>query len=616
MSEESSGRNLERTDRVPQVKAPAFRLSKKQDFLTWKYTMTLHYKSDSETEKIFSGTVGYNARANRTEKEEFLRLENRMKLDLLRSVSSKFGNKLIVLDRWMDQWKLVEKLALGDKAAQLQVLTNKLHTLTWSKLDKVVDTFRETVASYKTYGGKMSDTQLAEYLLRVLPPTYDAYVLQLRHHAALHAEGEFELEKLISDLQLGAAQLTRGTKGQSGTTREKRAQKSMHKTKPVEKKKGVKCWTCGQTGHTKRECPQVKNKRETAQKAKLETGTEDLMETPVSGSMMATLINNQQGGGFVIDSGSTVNMCNNRQWFTDFAPQTAYISTAGVGQQMISQGVGVVEVQLDNGRWLKLQDCHYVPKGENLLSLHKMIQKGARVEFGGSSANVYHRGTHFYTAFVKDGLWYMRVRRGRQRKALLVPRQTQRLLWHHRLGHCGHNALSKSPQATVGVPMKFPSEDMHCIGCLEGRMTERPMPRRSGSSPAKLPCEKLHLDLAGPFPVRSVFHEVGYCMVTDDKTKFRWILLYKKKSDVPGKIVDLLMQIKVQFRAKIRRLHSDQGTEFTNDTINNFCSQHGIVQEFSHVGTPQQNGVSERTIRSVGEGRDTFLASARLPPSF
>ena len=74
MSEESSGGNPERSDRVPQVKAPAFRLTKKQDFLTWKYTMTLHYKSDSETEKIFSGIVGYNARANRTEKEEFLRL--------------------------------------------------------------------------------------------------------------------------------------------------------------------------------------------------------------------------------------------------------------------------------------------------------------------------------------------------------------------------------------------------------------------------------------------------------------------------------------------------------------------------------------------------------------
>ena len=71
----------------------------------------------------------------------------------------------------------------------------------------------------------------------------------------------------------------------------------------------------------------LKNKREAAQDAKIETGTEDLTETSVSVSMMATLMNNHQGGGFDIDSGNTMNLCSNRQWFTDFTPQTAFIRT-------------------------------------------------------------------------------------------------------------------------------------------------------------------------------------------------------------------------------------------------------------------------------------------------
>ena len=46
----------------------------------------------------------------------------------------------------------------------------------------------------------------------------------------------------------------------------------------------------------------------------------------------------------------------------------------------------------------------------------------------------------------------------------------------------------------------------------------------------------------------------------------------------------------------MKRLRSDNGTEFRNATLSEFCKNKGIVQEFSAARTPQQNGVVEKKI--------------------
>nr|GFC43943.1 putative ribonuclease H-like domain-containing protein [Tanacetum cinerariifolium] len=41
---------------------------------------------------------------------------------------------------------------------------------------------------------------------------------------------------------------------------------------------------------------------------------------------------------------------------------------------------------------------------------------------------------------------------------------------------------------------------------------------------------------------------------------------------------------------------SDNGTEFKNNDLNQFCGMKGIKKEFSVPRTPQQNGIAERKI--------------------
>jgi transposase InsO family protein len=49
-----------------------------------------------------------------------------------------------------------------------------------------------------------------------------------------------------------------------------------------------------------------------------------------------------------------------------------------------------------------------------------------------------------------------------------------------------------------------------------------------------------------------------------------------------------------EFGLKIKKIRSDNGTEFKNSQIEGFLEEEGIKHEFSSPYTPQQNGVVER----------------------
>ncbi|GJZ97392.1 retrovirus-related pol polyprotein from transposon TNT 1-94 [Tanacetum coccineum] len=60
----------------------------------------------------------------------------------------------------------------------------------------------------------------------------------------------------------------------------------------------------------------------------------------------------------------------------------------------------------------------------------------------------------------------------------------------------------------------------------------------------------------------------------------------------------------------------DNGTEFKNKEMNQFCKRKGIKREFSVARTPQQNGVAERKNRTLIEAARTMLADSKLPTTF
>nr|GFB56979.1 hypothetical protein [Tanacetum cinerariifolium] len=67
---------------------------------------------------------------------------------------------------------------------------------------------------------------------------------------------------------------------------------------------------------------------------------------------------------------------------------------------------------------------------------------------------------------------------------------------------------------------------------------------------------------------------------------------------------------------KVKIIRCDNGGEFRNKELNDFCSQKGIKREFSKARTPQSNGVAKRRNRSLIEVARIMLADAKLPVTF
>jgi transposase InsO family protein len=62
-----------------------------------------------------------------------------------------------------------------------------------------------------------------------------------------------------------------------------------------------------------------------------------------------------------------------------------------------------------------------------------------------------------------------------------------------------------------------------------------------------------------------------------------------------------------KFDAKVKRIRSDNGTEFKNTQVEDYLDEKGIKHEFSAPYTPQQNGVAERKNRTLIEMARTML---------
>ena len=71
-----------------------------------------------------------------------------------------------------------------------------------------------------------------------------------------------------------------------------------------------------------------------------------------------------------------------------------------------------------------------------------------------------------------------------------------------------------------------------------------------------------------------------------------------------------------QFEVKIKKVHSDNGTEFKNANVDTFLDEEGISYEFSATYTPQQNGVVERKNRTLIEMARTMLDEYKTPKHF
>nr|GEU31561.1 putative ribonuclease H-like domain-containing protein [Tanacetum cinerariifolium] len=130
------------------------------------------------------------------------------------------------------------------------------------------------------------------------------------------------------------------------------------------------------------------------------------------------------------------------------------------------------------------------------------------------------------------------------------------------------------------------------------------------------PLHRLHMDLFGPTFVKSLDKKIYCLVVTDDYSRFTWVFFLATKDETSPILKTFITGLENQFSLKVKVIRSDNGTEFKNNDLNQFCGMKGIKREFSVPRNPQQNGIAERKNRTIIEAARTILADSLLPIPF
>ena len=123
------------------------------------------------------------------------------------------------------------------------------------------------------------------------------------------------------------------------------------------------------------------------------------------------------------------------------------------------------------------------------------------------------------------------------------------------------------------------------------------------------------MDLCGPLPEASLGGSLYFLLLVDDYSRFCWGFFLQQKSEAFRSFSQWFPLAQNESGHTLKTLRSDKGGEFTSHDMSQFCSQHGIQQEFANTSTPSENGVVERKNKTILEMARSMLTHHSLSPS-
>ena len=190
------------------------------------------------------------------------------------------------------------------------------------------------------------------------------------------------------------------------------------------------------------------------------------------------------------------------------------------------------------------------------------------------------------------------------------------MLWHRRFGHIGMEATQATltKDYVTGVLLEGPFVHDHCIPCLVGKSPQRSYSFH-GHRAAKVG-DLLHMDLCGPFPVQGPRGEKYFFNILDDKSNWGFTFGLRLKSDAFPHFLKAEAFLARYNAALLLTVRCGGELELTAGRMGDYLSSKGIVLQRTVPYAHQQNGKSERYIRTIEEGGQALLADSGLPMSF
>jgi transposase InsO family protein len=296
-------------------------------------------------------------------------------------------------------------------------------------------------------------------------------------------------------------------------------------------------------------------------------------------------------------------------------PQRAI--TFGDGNQGLVKGLGKIAISPDHS----ISNVFLVDSLDyNLLSVSQLCKMGYNCLCTDIGVTVFRRSDDSI-AFkgVLEGQLYLVDFNENTAKlnTCLITKTNMGWLWHRRLAHVGMKNLHKllKGEQILGLTNVHFEKDRVCSACQAGKQVGAYHPHKNAKTTYR-PLELLHMDLSVLIAYISIGGSKYYLVIVDDNSCFTWVFFLQEKSQTQETLKGFLRRAQNEFELRIKKIRSDNGTEFKNSQIEGFLEEEGIKHEFSSPYTPQRNGVVEKRIELYWIWLEPCLISTRHRTGF
>ncbi len=297
-----------------------------------------------------------------------------------------------------DVWQALEAMNQQKDMSTKMWLKQKYATFRFNSdcLAKHLEELEKLLLEMQSADCMPEEEDICATLLRSLPSQYDMLVQAVRMSMQNVAYSALVMKIKSEEIRL------RDQEERQEQTAMFAKKKHYGAKKDKKDKKQVKCFGCGKMGHFKSECRAKKSPNE------------DKSESHVAFNANVKR-SSEDRAMWVVDSGASNHMCNDRTLFEDFKVPTTdkYVSVAKAGTKLKILGIGVVKISLqvdDKVIQAKLQDTLLVEDlARNLFSVSAVTKRGMSVEIGGRGCKIYHQGKVVATGSQIGSLVYLNV---------------------------------------------------------------------------------------------------------------------------------------------------------------------------------------------------------------
>ena len=269
----------------------------------------------------------------------------------------------------------------------------------------------------------------------------------------------------------------------------------------------------------------------------------------------------------------------------------------------------------------KLRDVLYVPDLScNLLSVSQVTTSGKVVKFTDADSQILDENEKLVAKASRVGaLYYLNCQSSHQKTcaAKAEGQTTKENLWHRRYGHLGTKGLQQLAREKLvdGFDYDPQSKVDFCESCVDGKHHRSQFPAGRGKRSNEV-LGLVHSDVCGKMSSQSLSGAEYFLTFIDDKTRYVWIYVLKRKDEVFSRFVEWKRLAEKSTGQQLKTLRTDNGEEYTSKEFAEYLKTEGVKHECTIPKTPEQNGVAERKNRTLVEAVRSMLSTSKLPYKF